>query len=93
MGNNMFVSFEFNRPERAYDRAALAIKSMDESCVEVQFAHWHVNTPLSARKVCDQLKPVLDERDKLIVVDATNNEAAWINLDENADRGLRDQGC
>lgn len=92
MSNQLFVSFEFNRPDRTYDRVVFAIKSMDESCTEVHFAHWHVNTPLSAQKVCDRLKSVLDESDKLIVIDATNNEVAWVNLDEKAVRRLRAPG-
>ncbi len=92
MSNKLFISFEFNRPDRTYDRVVLAIKSLDESCTEVHFAHWHVNTPLSAQQVCDRVKSVLEESDKLIVIDATNNKAAWINLDEKTARRLRDQG-
>jgi hypothetical protein len=52
-----------------------------------------VNTPLSAQQVCDRLKPLLDgTTDKLIVVDTTNNKAAWVNLGQDADKRLQEQG-
>ncbi len=92
MANNIFISFEFNRPDRTYDRVVRAIKSLGENSVEVHFAHWFVVTNQSAKQVSDRLKSVLDETDKLIVVDTTNNKAAWINLDAAAAKRLQEQG-
>jgi len=92
MSNNVFISFEFNRPDRTYDRVVRAIKSLGDSPVEVHFAHWYVGTSMTAKQVCDRLKSVLDETDKLIVVDTTNNKAAWANLDVAAVKRLQEQG-
>jgi hypothetical protein len=92
MSNDVFISFEFNRPDRTYDRVVRAIKSLGETSTEVHFAHWYVGTPLSAKQVCDRLKSVLDTSDKLIVVDTTNNKAAWINLGAEAVKRLQEQG-
>jgi hypothetical protein len=92
MGNNIFISFEFNRPDRTYDRVVRAIKSLGDNSTEVHFAHWYVGTNLTAKQVCDRLKSVLDATDKLIVVDTTNNKAAWINLAADAVKRLQEQG-
>jgi hypothetical protein len=92
MSNNVFISFEFNRPDRTYDRVVRAIKSLGENSVEVHFAHWYVGTSLSAKQVCDRLKSTLDATDKLIVVDTSSNKAAWVNLDEGAVKRLKEQG-
>ncbi|MBI3045400.1 MAG: hypothetical protein HYY78_21530 [Betaproteobacteria bacterium] len=92
MANDIFISFEFNRPDRTYDRVVHAFKSLCESCVEIHYGHWYLNTPQTAAQVCDRLKTVLADNDKLIVVDATNNKAAWINLGAEAVRRLREQG-
>ena len=92
MANSIFIAFEFNRPDRTYDRVVHAFKSVGEACIEIQFGHWYVYTPQSAAQVCDRLKAVLAESDKLIVVDATNDKAAWINLGAEAVKCLREQG-
>lgn len=92
MNNHVFISFEFNRPDRTYDRVVLAVKSLGETWAEVHFAHWYVNTSLSTREVCDRLKSVLSDNDKVIVIDTTNNKAAWVNLGADAVKRLRDQG-
>lgn len=92
MSNKIFISFEFNRPDRTYDRVVRAIKSLGDNSTEVHFAHWYVSTGMSAIQVCDRLKSVLDESDKLIVVDMTNNKAAWGNLGANAVEHLQAQG-
>jgi hypothetical protein len=90
--SNLFVSFEFNRPDRTYDRVVHAISMLGESWTEIHYAHWHVKTELSARQACDRLKSLLDQKDKLVVVDATNNAVAWVHLDAAADARLRAQG-
>ena len=92
MSNNVFISFEFNRPDRTYDRVVRAIRSLSESSVEIHFAHWYVSTTMSPKQVCDRLKSVLDGTDKLVVVDTTNNKAAWLNLTPDAVKHLHDQG-
>jgi ribulose 1,5-bisphosphate carboxylase large subunit-like protein len=92
MSNNVFISFEFNRPDRTYDRVVRAIRSISESCAEIHFAHWYVSTTMSPEQVCERLKSVLDETDKLVVVDTTSNKAAWLNLSADAVKRLREQG-
>ena len=90
--SNLFISFEFNRPDRTYDRVVHAISTLGEAWTEVHYGHWYVKSALSARQVCDRLKSAIDAKDRLIVVDATNNQAAWINLGKEAVARLQAQG-
>jgi len=92
MSNNIFISFEFNRPDRTYDRVVHAVKSLSESWAEIHFAYWYVSTTMSARQVCDRLQSLIDESDKLIVADTTNNKIAWHNLGADAVRQLHERG-
>ena len=92
MANHLFISCELDRPEKNYDRVEAAIKSVGDAWFKTQFTLWHLKTAQSARQVCDLLLPALDKNDRLIVIDATNDKAAWSNLDADASRRLRDQG-
>jgi hypothetical protein len=92
MSNNVFISIEFTRPDRTYDRVVHAISSLGESWAEIHFAHWYVNTRHSAAEICKRLKSVLDKEDKLIVIDTTNDEAAWLNLGAATAARLRERG-
>jgi len=92
MVNSLFVSCAFSRPERTYDTMAMAIKALGVACVEVHYALWHVKTAQSAVEVCDRLKPALDVNDQLVVIDASNGKAAWINLRKDASGSLHELG-
>ena len=92
MANSVFISFEFNRPDRTYDRVVRTIKSLGDSWVEVHFAHWFVATALTAAQVSDRLKSVLDGSDELVVIDVTNKQVVWINLSDEAQARLKENG-
>ena len=89
MASDLFISCVLNRPERTYDKTAAAIDALDGTCVEIHFALWRISAALSAAEVRDRLKPVLDANDQLIVIDASNDKAAWINLGKKAVDSLR----
>ena len=92
MSNSVFISFEFNRPDRTYDRVVHTIKSFGEAWAEIHYSHWYVDTAMSVQQICDRLKPLLDESDKLVVIDTTNNKAAWLNLGHDAIKRLQERG-
>ena len=79
MGNNLIISYDLSEPSRNYSDLIQEIKTLG------LWAHalgsvWYVKSPLSASDACDRLIRVLDQDDSLLVVDATNNNAAWKNL-------------
>ena len=92
MAGNLFISCVLHRPERTYDKTAAAIHALDETCVEIHFALWHIRTAQSPAEVRDRLKPALDANDQLIVIDASNGKTAWINLPKKASDSLRELG-
>jgi len=92
MANSVFISCELNRPEKNYDRVVAAVKSVGDPWTQVHFSLWYLNTPLSAGQVRDRIKSALDKNDQLVVIDATNNKMASINLRADASKQLYDQG-
>jgi len=90
MVNSLFVSCAFSRPERTYDTMAAAVQSLGGRCVEIHYALWHIKTDDSAGAVRERLKPALDVNDQLVVIDASNGKAAWINLRKDASGSLRE---
>jgi hypothetical protein len=92
MANSLFISCELQRPDKNYDRIVTAIQSVGEPWTQMQFTLWHLNTHLSANQVRDHIKPALDKNDQLVVIDATNNRMASLNLRSDASKQLYDQG-
>jgi hypothetical protein len=92
MVNSLFISCELQRPDKNYDRIVAAIESVGEPWTQVQFTLWYLKTKLSAGQVRDRIKPALDKSDQLVVIDATNNRMASINLRAEASKQLYDQG-
>ena len=90
--SNLYISFEFNRPDRTYDRVVHAISTLGESWTEIHYAHWHVRTALTAAQVRDRLKSIIDDKDRLVVIDASNDGLAWLNLREEIVARLEAQG-
>lgn len=81
MANNLFISYDLNSPGQDYDKVIEAIKSLG-NWAKVQKSVWYVSTSYSAINARDFVWSKMDENDSLIVIDATNNDAAWQNLSE-----------
>lgn len=92
MVNSLFISCELQRPDKNYDRIVAAIQSVGEPWTQAQFTLWYLKTRLSAGQIRDRIKPVLDKNDQLVVIDASNNRMASINLRGEASKQLYDQG-
>lgn len=79
MGNILIISYDLSEPGRNYTNLIQEIKTLG------LWAHtldsvWYVKSSLSASEACDRLIRAIDQDDSLLVVDATNNNAAWKNL-------------
>lgn len=51
----------------------------------------YVNSRHTAQQAVDHLRPALDANDKVYVVDATNNVAAWNHLPPNVSALIKEQ--
>lgn len=90
MANNLFISYDLNSPGQDYSKVFDEIKSLGV-WAKVQKSFWYVNSPLSASQVVDRLWPKMDFNDSLIVVDATNNNAAWQGLSDEVGSAIQHQ--
>jgi hypothetical protein len=90
MTNNLFISYDLYKPGQSYDHVIQAIKQLG-AWAKVQKSLWYVKSPLSASEALDRVWKVMDANDSLIVVDSTNNEAAWRNLSDEVSNYLKTQ--
>jgi hypothetical protein len=79
MANNLFVSYDLYNPGQNYEKVAAAIKSLGNS-IKVQLSLWYVKSNYKAPEARDIVAKAIDKNDTLIVIDATNNQAAMSNL-------------
>ena len=83
MVNNLFVSFELHDP---YREGAIVLSAIEElgQAVRISYSSWYVRTSLSAADAATRVWHVMRDADHLLVVNASNNEAAMFNLDVRA---------
>lgn len=90
MANNLFISYDLIQPGQNYETVIAEIKKLG-SWAKVHYSLWYVNSLLSVSDASKQVLAVMDRNDKLIVIDATNNNASWYNLDEQVSQFIREQ--
>lgn len=90
MANNLFISYDLNSPGQDYSAVIDEIKSLG-SWAKVQKSFWYVNSSLSASEAVDRIWAKMDVNDSLIVVDATNNNAAWQGLSDEVGNAIKNQ--
>ena len=88
--NNLFISYDLNQPGQNYERVIEAIKALG-NWAKVQKSFWYVRSSLTASQALDRLKLVIDKNDSIIVVDATNNVAAWYGVSHEVGEYMRKQ--
>lgn len=90
MANNLFISYDLSYPGQHYERVSDAIQKLG-SWAKVQKSFWYINSPHSAEYVAKQIWASMDSNDSLIVVDASNNDAYWYNLNSDVSQYLQSQ--
>ena len=77
--NNLFISYDLKNPGQNYDRVITAIKGLG-SWAKVQYSLWFVSSTYTAKQAAEIVRRAQDSNDTLIVIDPTNNDAAWYGL-------------
>lgn len=90
MANNLFVSYDLYNPGQNYEKVADAIKSLG-NWAKVQKSFWYANSNHTASTAASLVWAAMDKNDSLIVVDATNNNAVWYNLDPQVSQFIKDR--
>ncbi|MEQ9843779.1 hypothetical protein [Pectobacterium brasiliense] len=78
MANNLFITYDLIKT-KDYAAVHTAIKSLGNWAKATE-SNWYVNSSYSAEAAANIVRAAMDNDDKLIVVDATNNDAYWSNL-------------
>jgi len=81
MANNLLVSYDLHAPTKNYEAVGNAIKDLGD-WAKVHYSLYYVKSNKDAAAACDHVWRSMDSDDRLLVVDATNNQAAWQNLDK-----------
>jgi hypothetical protein len=89
MANNLFISYDLYHPGQNYEEVIEEIKSLG-NWAKVQKSFWYVNSHYTASQARDKVWAKMDGNDSLLVVDATNNSAAWQNLSEEVSRYIQE---
>ncbi len=76
MTSSLFVSFELHSPAANYHAVEDAIAALGQT-VRVHTCFWYVESGLGPQEAAAKLWQVMDERDSVIVVDASHHEAGW----------------
>ena len=90
MINNLFVSFELHDPYREGSLVLSAIEELGQA-VRISYSSWYVRSGLSASDAASRVWDVMRDADHLLVVNASNNEAAMFNLDARASRFIAER--
>lgn len=88
MANNLHISYDLRDPGQNYEKVIERIKQLG-SWAKIHYSFWYVNSASTASQVVDFLKPALDANDRVYVVDATNNVAAWNYLPADVDAAIK----
>ncbi len=87
-GNSVFVCCNSTESDKACAPLGTALEEIGSSA-KVFPCCWYVITPLDPSEVKAKLSQTLCGKEALLVVDATNHEAAWGNIAANAAELIR----
>ena len=90
MANNLHVSYDLYNPGQNYERVFERIKSLG-GWAKVHKSFWYVDSVYTASQAVDHIQSALDANDKVYVVDATNNVAAWNALPDDVSSQILQQ--
>jgi len=89
MTNSLFVAYHLDRPESDDAAIGAAIGALGQS-TRIYSGHWFLKSHLSAPEAAARIWSAMRPQDSVLVVDATNGEAGWKNLEPAVAELLRE---
>lgn len=84
----LLVGYDLDKPGQDYTKLVDKLNSFP--------AHWHcldstwmVVADLTPEQLRDQLQPLIDQNDKLLVIDVSNDSAAWVGFNEKCSSWIK----
>ncbi|MCY0910880.1 hypothetical protein [Massilia antarctica] len=90
MANNFLISYDLISPGQRYDLVADAIKQCGP-WAKVEFSLYYVNSPKTCEDVAKHVWGSMTANDKLMVLDASNNNFFGYNIDPIVLKLMQDQ--
>lgn len=90
MANNLFISYDLHPPGQNYNAVIAEIKTLGP-WAKIHYSLFYVKSELSSRQALARVWAVMDPNDRLIVIDTTNNMAAWQNLPADVEGHLMER--
>jgi hypothetical protein len=87
--NNLLISYDLYKPDRDYTDLFARIKSLGAEWAHLKLTLWFVKSNMDAATARDRVWDIMQPQDKLIVINASANAAAWYGLDATASEYLR----
>jgi hypothetical protein len=88
LANNLHITYDLHQPGQNYPTVIAKIKTLG-NWAKITESCWYVQSNYSASQAAHLVWSVMDANDKLYVVDAKNNVAAWHNLDPVASEAIK----
>lgn len=88
MSHNLHISYDLYKPGQNYETVIERIKSLGD-WARIHLSLWYVDSQYTAEQASNHVWAVMDRNDKLYVVDATNNTAAWHNLPDETTKFIQ----
>lgn len=77
---NIFIAFELLRPERGDERVTQTIEAFGCAWARISKNVFYMHGDFDAEYVGKKVWASLNMDDKLVVIDATKNDARWYNI-------------
>lgn len=87
--NNLFVSYDLHTPGQGYEAVIGEIKKHG-SWAKIHYSLFYLKSNETAEQVAKAVRAKMDANDKLLVIDAKNNDAYWYNLTDEVSKFLKD---
>lgn len=88
--NNLFISYDLVAPGQHYERVIEQIKTLG-NWAKIELSLFYVNSTLSAEDAAKLVYSTMDQNDKLIVIDSTNNSFYSYNLNAEVLQMMQNQ--
>jgi hypothetical protein len=87
MGHNLFIHYLLD-PKTSEASIVRAVSSLGNS-TPIFPGLWYVNGIEDAKEALKRVSSWMTDKDRLVVVDAANNECLWFNMDEKLAQRIR----
>ena len=89
MANNLFVSYDLHKPGQHYENVIAEIKRHG-GWAKIHYSLFYLKSAETAEQVAKAVWATMDANDSLIVINTTNNTAAWHNLTDKVSEYLKE---